>query len=200
VSELKELFLNPELRTGGFYELAIQVCPSANNLPIKNYTNYIWEQNYIEGPFDENFNLISVKIENNQHRGVITFGDYKIPFMTYNIREDEPIETGYNWFDICFYTAAIEHVFGEEYQTWINPPKVPIELNIFLKKIAVELYKIFPFQLALKDFEVSGEYYLKDLEENLVLPYRPQFMIGKDNIENIKESNKPFMIIMEDLE
>jgi hypothetical protein len=199
MTELKELFLNPELRTGGFYELAIQVCPSMNNIPIKDYTNFIWNQEYIEGPFDESFNLISVDIENIQHRGLITFGDYKIPFMTYNIREDEPIDTGYNWLDICFYTSAIEHVFGKEYQTWTETPKVPLELNNFLEKLAVELYNIFPFQLALKDFEVSGQYYLKDLGANLEAPYRPLFIIGKVNAEKVKKSNKAFVTTVEDI-
>jgi hypothetical protein len=83
--------------------------------------------------------------------------------MTYNIREDEPIETGFNWFDICFYTAAIEKVFGAEYQTWSENPKVPKQLTDFFTSILKALYKIYPFELAMLDFEVSGQYYFEDL-------------------------------------
>lgn len=197
---LKELFLNPKLRTGGFYELAIQVCPSVNNNPIEDYTNFIWSQNNIEGPFDDDFNLTSVNFKNNRHSGIITLGNYKIPFVTINIREDQPIDTGYNWFDICFHTAAIEYVFGEEYQTWTESPKVPAELNTFLKLSALKLYEIFPFELALKDFEVSGLYYLEDLKENLGTPFRPQFIIGEKNTSKIKDGNIHFVSIVEGLE
>lgn len=37
-----DILLDKDLRTGGFYELAIQVCPRADNEPIKLYTDYIW--------------------------------------------------------------------------------------------------------------------------------------------------------------
>jgi hypothetical protein len=199
MSNLKNLFLNPMLKTGGFYELAIQVCPSIDNIPIKDYTDFIWNKINVEGPFDVNFNLISVDIDNIEHNGILTLGDYKIPFKTYNIREAEPTETGYNWFDICFYTSAIEHVFGKEFQTWTESPKVPIELNKFLEQTALELHDIFHFQLALKDFEISGQYYLKDLSETLQAPFRPQFIIGKTNAAIVKESNKPFVTLVEEL-
>jgi len=200
MTKLKELFLNSELRAGGFYELAIQVCQSDNNMPIKDYTSYIWSLDYVEGPFDENFNLITADIENIQHRGLITLGDYKIPFMTYNIREDEPVETGFNWFDICFYTSAIEHIFGEEYQTWSESPKVPIELTLFLENSIIELYKLFPFKLALKDFEISGQYYFKDLKTVLEVPFSPLFIIGGINLEKILESNRAFVTTVEKIE
>jgi hypothetical protein len=87
--------------------------------------------------------------------------------MTYNIREEEPVETGFNWFDICFYTAAIEKVFGSEYQTWTENPKVPITLKKFFTTVLKQLYKIYPFQLAILDFEVSGQYYLDNLKTPL---------------------------------
>lgn len=117
MTEKKNIFLDKDLRCGGFYELAIQVCPSIDNDPIKLYTDFIWTLNNVSGPFDEDFNTIQTDIEIFQHRGLIRLDNFVIPFLTYNVRETEPIETGFNWFDICFYTAAIEHVFGSEYQT-----------------------------------------------------------------------------------
>ena len=154
-------------RTGGFYELAIQVCPSADNEPIKLYTDFIWTLKNVDGPFDVNNNSITIDIVNIQHLGILHLDNYSIPFMTYNIREEEPVETGFNWFDICFYTAAIEKVFGSEYQTWTENPKVPITLKKFFTTVLKQLYKIYPFQLAILDFEVSGQYYLDNLKTPL---------------------------------
>lgn len=85
-----DILFNKDLRTGGFYELAIQVCPSANNEPIKTYTDYIWTLKNVVGPFDVNHNSIPIDIKHIQHLGVLHIDNYAIPFMTYNIREDEP--------------------------------------------------------------------------------------------------------------
>ena len=155
MTKLKDIFLDKDLRCGGFYELAIQVCPSIDNNPINLYTDFIWTLNNVSGPFDEDFKKIETNIENFQHRGLIRLENFDIPFMTYNIREDEPIETGFNWFDICFYTAAIEKVFGSEYETWTENPKVPKQLTDFFTSVLKALYKIYPFELAMLDFEGS---------------------------------------------
>src|SRR5690242_6921274 len=162
-----DILFNKELRTGGFYELAIQVCPSADNEPIKLYTDYIWTLKNVYGPFDVNDNSIPIDIQNVQHLGVLHLDNYAIPFMTYNIREDEPVETGFNWFDIGFHTATIEKVFGCEYQTWTENPKVPKQLTDFFTMTIKNLYKISPFKLAMLDFEVSGQYYLDDFTKPL---------------------------------
>lgn len=196
----KDIFLDKKLRVGGFYELAIQVCPSVDNEPIKLYTDFIWTLKNIEGPFDINYNPITVNIANNQHDGVLHLDNYAIPFLTYNIREDQPIETGYNWFDICFYTATIEKVFGSEFQTWTENPKVPDELKNFFVTTLKQLYKIYPFQLAIFDFEVSGQYYLDDLKNPLTNGWTPSsFFVGQDNYERISTDNKKIVIKIEDI-
>lgn len=194
MTELKDIFLNKDLRCGGFYELAIQVCPSIDNDPIKLYTDFIWTLNNVSGPFDEDFNNIQTDIENFQHRGLIRLDNFVIPFMTYNVRETEPIETGFNWFDICFYTAAIEHVFGSEYQTWTENPKVPKELTDFFTNTLKDLYKIFPFELAMLDFEVSGQYYLDDLTKPLTNNWATStFYVGQKNYDLIATENRKFL-------
>ena len=196
----KEIFLDKDLRLGGFYEVAIQVCSSIDNEPIQLYTDYIWTLGNVEGPFDENFNLEQIDIEIFQHRGIVQLGKYEIPFITYNIREDEPVETGFNWFDICFYTAAIEHVFGAEYQTWTENPKVPKELSSFLRKTIKQLYKIYPFKLAMLDFEVSGQYYLSDLQKPLTNNWTTSaFYVGQDKFEQIADENKRLATKVEEL-
>lgn len=200
MTELKDIFIDKDLRCGGFYELAIQVCPSIDNDPIKLYTDFIWTLDNVSGPFDEDFKTIKTDIENFQHRGLIRLDNFDIPFMTYNVRETEPIETGFNWFDICFYTTAIEHVFGSEYQTWTENPKVPRQLTDFFVKTLKDLYKIFPFKLAMLDFEVSGQYYLDDLAKPLTNNWTTSnFFVGQNNVNFIAPENRKFVKQIEEL-
>jgi hypothetical protein len=200
MTKSNDILLDKELRTGGFYELAIQVCPSADNEPIRLYTDFIWSLKNVEGPFDVNNNSIPVDIVNIQHIGILHLDKYAIPFMTYNIREDEPVETGFNWFDICFYTAAIEKVFGSEYQTWTENPNVPKELKNFFQGIIKQLFKIYPFQLAILDFEVSGQYYLDDLKKPLINSWTPSsFFVSKEYYEHISSENRKFVTKIEDI-
>ncbi|MFT3902917.1 MAG: hypothetical protein QM727_07065 [Niabella sp.] len=199
MTELKTIFLDKDLRCGGFYELAIQVCPSIDNDPIKLYTDFIWALNNVSGPFDEDFKNIKTDIENIQHRGLIKLGNFDVPFMTYNIRETEPIETGFNWFDICFYTAAIEQVFGSEYQTWTENPKVPEQLTDFFTSILKGLYKIFPFKLAILGFEVSGQYYLADLKSKTNTWAYSAFFVGQSTYDLIAVENRKYVKTIEEL-
>ncbi|KZS40089.1 hypothetical protein AWE51_25470 [Aquimarina aggregata] len=200
MTESKEIFLDKNLRCGGFYELAIQVCPSIDNVPIKLYTDFIWTLNNVSGPFDEDYKTIRTDIENIQHRGLIRLDDFVIPFMTYNIRETEPIETGFNWFDICFHTAAIEHVFGSEYQTWTENLKVPKQLTDFFNSTLKDLYKLFPFELGILDFEVSGQYYLDDLKKPLTNTWtNSNFYLGRENFDLIAPENRKIVKQIEEI-
>jgi len=195
-----DILFNKELRTGGFYELAIQVCPSADNEPIKLYTDYIWTLKNVYGPFDVNDNSIPIDIQNVQHLGVLHLDNYAIPFMTYNIREDEPVETGFNWFDIGFHTATIEKVFGCEYQTWTENPKVPKQLTDFFTMTIKNLYKISPFKLAMLDFEVSGQYYLDDFTKPLTNNWTTStFYAGQKTYDLIAPENKKIVKQIEEL-
>ncbi|SIR50397.1 hypothetical protein [Pontibacter lucknowensis] len=196
-TDIKQLFFDKDLRTGGFYELSIQVCPSVETLPIKVYTDYIWNLPFVYGPFDIDFNKIEIDINNFEHQGVMHLGQYIIPFKTFNIREEEPIETGFNWFDICFYTAAIEKVFGEQYQTWTESPKVPKPLEEFLLNTMKSLYRLHPFQLAIIDFEVSGQYYFNDLKGDFLNWTSSKFFVGKENIGLISEKNKNLVTVVD---
>jgi len=199
MTEQKNIFLDKDLRCGGFYELAIHVCPSIHNDPIKLYTDFIWTLNNVSGPFDEDFNTIQTNIENFQHRGLIRLDNFDIPFMTYNIREDEPIETGFNWFDICFYTAAIEKVFGAEYQTWTENPKVPKQLTDFFTSALIALYKIYPFELAMLDFEVSGQYYFEDLKKPTNTWANSAFFVGQNKYDLVAVENRKYVKKIEEL-
>lgn len=200
MTAIKDIFLNKDLRCGGFYELAIQVCPSIDNNPIKLFTEFIWTLSNVSGPFDEDFKTIPTNIEDFQHSGLIRLENFDIPLITYNVRETEPIETGFNWFDICFYTAAIEQVFGSEYQTWKEHPKVPSQLIDFFTKTLKELYKIYPFQLALFGFEVSGMYYLEHLGKPLTDNWiTSNFFVGQSNYDLVAPENRKFVKQIEEL-
>jgi hypothetical protein len=196
----KDILCNDDLRGGGFYELSMQVCPSASNEPVKRYIDFIWARPDIEGPFDISCNPITPDIENMQHYGVLHAGNYSIPFFTCNIREDEPVETGFNLFDICFYTTAIEKVFGPEYQTWSENPKVPHELNSFFAATLKQLYSIHPFLLAVLGFEVCGQYYMDYLSTPLTFsPALPRFFVGQDHYAAVATDNRPFVTNVEDI-
>ncbi|TWI07277.1 hypothetical protein IP98_02979 [Flavobacterium cauense R2A-7] len=200
MKNLKELFINKSLKSGGFYELSIQVCESSNNLPIQLYTDFVWSLENVLGPFNKEFDKIEINLKNIEHNGIVKFNNKYIPFLTFNIREESPVETGYNWFDICFYSSAIESIFGEEYTTWSENPKSPVEIDEFFKFTLKNLYNIFPFKLAIIDFEASGQYYLNDLKDKIELMWNhPKFYIGKENYKLILESNKKFCSIIEEI-
>jgi hypothetical protein len=196
IANSKELFLDKNLKKGGFYELSIQVCPSVDNFPIELYTDYIWSLKNVDGPFDNEFNKVKIDIENFEHNGILHLENKTIPFKTYNIRETEPIESGFNWFDICFYTSAIEKVFGEEYTTWTEIQNPPTVLKEFLEVTMKNLFKIYPCQLAMIDFEISGQYYLNDLKGEFENFTYSKFYIGKEFENMIAENNKPNIIII----
>ncbi|WP_247236270.1 hypothetical protein [Telluribacter sp. SYSU D00476] len=186
----KELFLNQSIRSGGFYELCIQVCPSVDTTPIKIYSDFIWSLACVEGPYDNNFERVRIQPENMEHQGILHLDNYYIPFKTYNIREQAPIEEGFNWYDICFYTATIDKVFGLENQTWTDYPVVPQQLEAFLNKTMLDLYQIYPFLLAMIDFEISGQYYLSDFKAKLNNWSSSKFFIGRENMKLVAKMNK----------
>jgi hypothetical protein len=192
----KEIFLNKELRYGGFYELAIQVCPSADIKPIEMYTEFVWDLHNVEGPFDFNFNKVEIDFQNNMHRGILHLDNLKMPFMTCNIRE-EPIETEYNWFNLEFPSAALDYLFGEKYEKeWEGNLRLPKPLDHFIMECMKNLYAIHKFQMALVDFEVSGSHYLEELKKELQHPPR-RFYVGKENYALLADTNKKNAHIVE---
>jgi len=186
--ETKEIYLNNEYKKGGFYELSIQVCPNNNFNPIQKYTNYIWDLDYVYGPLDKNYNLINVNNKKNIfNNGILIINEYEIPFLTMNICED----TGYNWFNISICVGVIEKIFGNEYIVWNENPNIPKILKIFHKDIIKELYKIFPFELGISGFQVSGIKYLEDLiKTEFKKGNSTIYYIGNNNYERLSTNNK----------
>lgn len=198
MTELQELFLNTDLRCGAFFELAIQVCPSNNTDPIQLYTDLVWKLDNVKGPYNKEFNPVQTDIKQFRHEGLIQLGHHHIPFITYNVRETESEEPGFNWFDICFYTAAIQYVFGEQYQTWKEPKVVPKEIADFFSEVVQSLYSIYPFQLAIIDFEASGMYYLDLFKKPIDKIWgTPIFYVGENEYHEIAEENRTLVKVIE---
>ncbi len=192
----KQLFLNKDLRRGGFYELCIQVCPSEDTRPIQLYNNYFWSLNNVEGPFDEDFNKISVPDEFYELEGVLTLAEYIIPFKIFNIREIDPIDRGSNWFDISFYTTTLDNVFGLSNHHWSEGDSCPEILQNFLLDTMRKLFSFHPFLLAFIDFEISGQYYLDNLKGKLENWTNTKFFIGKANYDTVKEEYRNIVSVV----
>ena len=58
------------------------------------------------------------------------------------------------------------------------------------------LYTIYPFQLAMIDYEISGQYYLNDLKSEFENFTYSKFYIGKEFECKIAENNKPNIIVI----
>ena len=196
MTDRKELFLNKDLRCGGFYELCIQVCPSIDTKPIHLYTNHFWTLANIEGPFDDDFNTIQIPNDYYQLQGLLTLHNFVIPFKIFNIREQESVESGFNWFDISFYTATLDDVFGLENKHWSESDSCPQILQDFLVDTMKHFYSIYKFQLAFIDFEISGQYYLHNLKGELNNWTNTKFFVGQDKYAVIKEDYKKFVTIV----
>ena len=79
-------------------------------------------------------------------------------------------------------------------------PKVSGKLKKFFATTMKQLNKIYPFQLAMLDFEVSGQYYLENLKSPLTNSWIPTtFFVGQDYYEHISKENRKFVIKVEDI-
>lgn len=194
--EKKDLFLNRDLRSGEFFELAICVCPSSNPLPLHDYIQHLWSLEELEGPYDNDFNLEPIEFERIGQSGLLNIEGFTIPVNNYIIKEEEEEEdpntsSANNWFDIGFYESAIDLVAGEEFQTWKENAIPPEQIIRFFKKIAAQLYQVFPFELAHIGWEASGVYELVHLGKDLKLSKESgtMFLIGKENLRKVHPNN-----------
>ena len=89
-----------------------------------------------------------------------------------------------------FYTETIQQLFGEEYKTWDENPKCPTELNDFFNKTITDLNNIHKFQLAMIDFEISGQYYLADMSKDFHNWTKSNFFVNEKDTHLISERNK----------
>lgn len=165
--------------------------------PIIDYTNYIWTLDTVDGPYDMDFLETEIDVENLEHLGLLQLDNRILPFKTFNIREASDDGPNYNWFDISTYTAAIESVLGEEYKTWTVQPKYPKTLDNFFEQVLKELYRVYPFKLAMIGFEISGMYYLENFNKPLKEEPYGRFYVGKDNYNQVCVDNRKHVTVID---
>jgi len=197
MTDTKSLFLNEDIRCGGFYELCIQASPTVDTISLQAYNDFFWSLDNVSGPYSDKFESLSIDIDNYTQEGILIIGDRPLPFKQFNIREANPIETGFNWFDISFYTSTIEHVFQLEPQHWSGNPNVPPSLQEFLLDTMKRLFKLHPFLLAFIDFEISGQYYLHELKGDLNNWTSTKFFTGRQHADSIKQEYKDLVTFLD---
>lgn len=152
----KELFAIIPDEFSGYYELSIQVKENGLMNPFLDYNNYWWNQDEVEGPFDADFNQISLPSDQTNFNGMLTLGDFHLPFKTsYNPwiwASDDDVKS-YKY-TISFSSELIELVFGEAHTVWKTAKNSPQVLQSYLEKTLRELYKISPFEIAVIGFEI----------------------------------------------
>lgn len=140
----------------GYYELSIQVNENGVTNPFLEYSNYWWNQDDVEGPYDVDFNPIPFSPDQTELNGILTLGNVYLPFkISYyqwiwssaeNVRSFK--------YSISFSSEHIELVFGEEHKVWKTAKNSPLVLQIQLEKTLRKLYQIYPFEIAVIGFEI----------------------------------------------
>ncbi len=180
--KLNKAFTIPENWWGGFYELALELGPSENNSFIYEVISFLWGQEKIVGPFDNNDidiakqNLIeNPKPEERHYYGILNLSDTIILGCgTYVVKE----ENGSDW--ILLYVPgnmAFKYLGGKTRNSDLFKQDLEILLHFF-QEIAVKIYRQCGFKLGLIGYEVSGELYadtltegdLKDFFAGILLP------------------------------
>ena len=201
MTDSKKLLFDKEARCGGFYELCIQVCPSLDNNPIIRYTDFVWTLSNVEGPFEETWNGYTnskIDYENAVNYGIIKIDKYSIPFQTYNVREEHPVETGFNWFDVCFFEETLNKIFDVENVFDERNANFKKIIDTYLETLMKDLFRVYPFQLAMIDFEISGQYYLDNLTNgNLNNWTNTKFFIGKQSLLSVKKEYKDVLTVVD---
>ena len=189
MTDIKELFIkNYKLSGTWFYQLSILVCSSEDELPIIDYTNYIWELSNINGPYNETFEPKAINFQET-NTGLINIENLTIPFKSMFIQE---ANDGTNWFDICFYTSTVEQVLGLKRDSLKKTPSQPKVLVSFFEKTLKDLNKIFPFQLAIVGIEVGGLYDLDYFKIPVKERMHELFYTRKEEMKAIHPDNKKY--------
>lgn len=185
----QELWENKELRKGGVYELAMEVCSNKEKQPIIDLAQALFELEMVHGPFNRDFETAPLDTVYFRSIGYLEVGEIQVPFVLFFISEEG--EGRSNWLDISIYTSLYEEAFGEEYKTWAEEATWNEDLEMILIQILEQLNDQYKIRLGLLGYEISGLYTLQDLQEKelptpVVNPSR--FFLNKG--EHLKGKNK----------
>lgn len=162
---LRQIWSNPNLRTGGFYDLSIEVSGNEDVRPVQDLIRHLFQLDFVKGPFNADFEAVALDLEYFENLGYIEVEGLQVPFQTFAI-----LETGFggcHWLDISVYAGIYEAVLGEEYQVCSEHGKRHQGFDDRLIEILKHLNAFYPIRTAAIDLEVSAMYclqHLKDIE------------------------------------
>ncbi|MEM6263268.1 MAG: hypothetical protein AAGI38_12220 [Bacteroidota bacterium] len=192
MEKLKEIWNNKELRSGDFYELAIEVSNPQEVGSVKVLTNKLFELPHVRGPFDNDFEPTKLDLNYFDNLGYFIVDSRKVPFKTFHFPPEG--ENASSWLDILVDTSIYEAILGKEYQTWSSDAKWHKGLDSILIDSLKALNSVHQVRVGLIGWEVSGMYTLKTLREKQLekVHFSPtKFFVNKD--ENLKGNNWSFI-------
>lgn len=160
----KEICQDKNARTGGVYELAIEVGDNRSKAPVVALVNALFSLPFVQGPFDKKMEVAELDVDYFDHAGYLEIEGKELPFVLFFISEEGA--EGSNWLDISFYTGTYEEVLGAEYQTWSVDAKWHQGVDDLLLQILRHLNSVYTIRLGLMGYEISGIYSLQWLQEN----------------------------------
>lgn len=170
----RQYFTKDDVWNGGFYELAIEIGPTSDQR-LKTVLTTVWSHPTLQGCYrdptkepDEQQRLDpqsnKVELEGHLHGIARLPNGIQVACGTCTVRE----ENGSDWLDLYIPMGALSegyevraYPFGEkgEYsEDWQRP------VEDWLVAIGHHVFSQVKFALALIGFEVSGEYYAEEIE------------------------------------
>jgi hypothetical protein len=147
---------------GSYYELAVEVAPAPADERLGKSIERLWSCDaLVAGPWADKGNTEHVLIPPlpAAEEMVASYGMLRIPDLgavrcvSWIIRE---VENGSDWIDLCIPTAALEP-FGLAHPIVSETPCGVIEaIDRALLRVAMDIYRDVPFELALIGEEMSG--------------------------------------------
>jgi hypothetical protein len=156
----RDFFTHKENWYGSFYELAIELQPSHDNVRLERALDSLWSHPNLSGHWvsienfgrsPDVFNISDQSQSMDQNSLIHLYGVFSIPeidkqlgCLSIVVRETE----GSDWLDFSFPTKMLESAFGEiPWSTVVDK---------YLLQIADMIYQQTPYDLALIGEEVSG--------------------------------------------
>jgi len=164
----RDFFTQKENWYGSFYELAIELQTSHDNVRLEKALEALWnhpnlsghwlsKENYGQGP--DKFSIADKFHGMNQNSLIHLYGVFFIPeidkqigCLSIIVRETD----GSDWLDFCFPTGMLESAFSVKYPLETDEYPWSTVLDKYLLQMADMIYQQIPYDLAFIGDEVSG--------------------------------------------
>ena len=155
-----DTFLNDDNWLGSYYELCLELGPAGDDNRLKAALAHLWKQPQLQGSwtrrtdYDKSPPLIEIVegFSSPRYGTLALTRDLQVGCVTHTIRETD----GSDWLDLCIPTGMLELVFDTRYplEYAANPWMRSIDQE--LARIAVSMFRSFPFLMGLIGEEASG--------------------------------------------